>query len=24
LGDHRVLRAAQAFEQIQPFRMPEL
>jgi aspartyl-tRNA(Asn)/glutamyl-tRNA(Gln) amidotransferase subunit A len=24
LGDHRVLRAAHAFEQIQPFRMPEL
>jgi aspartyl-tRNA(Asn)/glutamyl-tRNA(Gln) amidotransferase subunit A len=24
LGDHRVLRAAQAFEQLQPFRMPEL
>jgi len=24
LGDHRVLRAAQAFEQLQPFRMPEI
>jgi aspartyl-tRNA(Asn)/glutamyl-tRNA(Gln) amidotransferase subunit A len=24
LGDHRVLRAAHSFEQIQPFRMPEL
>jgi len=24
LGDHRILRAAHAFEQIQPFRMPEL
>jgi aspartyl-tRNA(Asn)/glutamyl-tRNA(Gln) amidotransferase subunit A len=24
LGDHRVLRAAQSFEEIQPFRMPEL
>jgi aspartyl-tRNA(Asn)/glutamyl-tRNA(Gln) amidotransferase subunit A len=24
LGDHHVLRAAHAFEQIQPFRMPEL
>ncbi|HYD07998.1 MAG TPA: amidase [Reyranella sp.] len=24
LGDHRVLRAAHAFEQIQPFRMPDL
>jgi aspartyl-tRNA(Asn)/glutamyl-tRNA(Gln) amidotransferase subunit A len=24
LGDHRVLRAAHCFEQIQPFRMPEL
>lgn len=24
LGDHRVLRAAHAFEQIQPFRLPEL
>jgi aspartyl-tRNA(Asn)/glutamyl-tRNA(Gln) amidotransferase subunit A len=24
LGDHRVLRAGHAFEQLQPFRMPEL